>query len=415
MKHKKILAAIFILALFFRIIFVFITPAFQQPDEEAHFKYVLHMAAGSELPVQGHFYSEYFQPPAYYFLASFLLNFAGLFTQNILHQVLAVRLFSVILGMLTLYFTYKISSLLLKEDYLILSAAAFVAFLPSNISSNANITNANLADFLSTLIVYMLLAIIAKGRSLKKVILLGIVAGISLLTRLSAIPAVMMIPAAFALKEYPNIKKILKPILIIAVIAFAVSGWLFFRNFTLYGDFLGYNAMKLSTPPDNREHNLIFAARLIGWTFVSFWAAFGRTNNIFIGNLLSLKGAIIFAAAYFLIFLISILSVTGLYIFFRKYRKNSRILSSMQKKAVVIFVLLIALMWVSFISFNLYEFQPQGRYFFPAMPAIAVLFAFGIYSLSSKINKRKLFLLFIDFFIAIDLASVLSVVLYYLK
>src|SRR3989338_4963592 len=274
MKHKHILAIILILALFFRVVFALIVPVFEKPDEKSHFEYIKYVADNKKLPVQreGQLSTEFFQPPFYHYSASFILRFIRIFTQNEAYQIILLRFVSIFFSMLTLYLVHKIAS-----------------FLPSYINFNSAVTNSNLADFLTTLIIYMLLLIIAKGKSTKRIFVLGLLVGISLITRLSTIPIVATIPFAFIVKYYPDIKKAVKPVALISIIALIISGWLFVRNFNLYGDFLGINAMKLASPPDIIKVNLFFL-RLAGWTFVTFWASFGSTNGVFIGNLTSQIG-----------------------------------------------------------------------------------------------------------------------------
>lgn len=414
MKNKNILAAILILAFVFRLIFILINPIFQQPDEEAHFRYIEYVLSNKQIPVQGGFYAEYFQPPLYYAIASFFLAIAKSFTSNMWYHVISMRFLSVFIGMLTVYLTYRIASLLFADRNLVLGATAFAAFLPSYISANGNITNANFADFLSTLIIYVMLIALVKGDNYKRVALLGILAGFALITRLSALPVFLTVIFLFFIMHYNKPIKIIKPVATIIVIALVISGWFFIRNYLIYGDLLGYNAMKLSTPPGQIKAGLIFTARLIGWTFVTFWAGFGRTNNIFIGSLESVFGVAIFATAYFLLLLFTISSFYGLYKFLKKCRVNKKAPSTNKKNAFIIFVFHIALLCLSFISFNVYAFQPQGRYFYPAISSIAVLFTFGIYNLFSSMKKSVFLKAYLAAFILLDLFSAISIVYYYL-
>ena len=415
MKHKHILAIILVLALALRVIFALIVPVYEKPDEKSHFEYIKYVADNKKLPVQkeGQYSAEFFQPPFYHFFASFIFGFTRTLTQNEAYQIILLRLVSVFFSMLALYLTYKISSLLFKNKALNLGILAFASFLPSYINFNSAVTNANFADFLATLIVYILLSILTKGESYKKAILLGIIAGISLITRLSLIPVIAAIPFAFAVKYYPNIRKAVKPVVLIAVIALLISNWLFIRNFTLYGDFLGFNAMKLASPPDVIKLNLAFAARLLGWTFVTFWAGFGRTNGVFIGNLNSSIGAFIFFISYFILLLISLSSIFGLCLFFRKCMSNRNILSDAQKKAFIIMLVYLALLVFSFISFNLYDFQPQGRLFFPAISVISIFFTLGIYNLFKYCNIKKFLSIYIISLIFLDVTSIISVIKYF--
>ena len=416
MNNKKILAIIIILALILRIIFALIVPIFEKPDENAHFEYIQFVAENKKLPVQtkDDIHAEFFQPPFYHYFSSFILRFIKTFTQDLSYQVISMRLVSIFISIVTLLTIYKMASLIFKNSNLVLGIVAFAAFLPSHININSSVTNENFADFLTTLIIYLLLLFIVKSENYKNIILLGIITGISLITRLSIIPVIATIPFAFTVKYYPNIKKAVKPVVLIAIIALLISSWLFARNLNLYGDILGINAMKLASPPEEIKVNLAFAARLAGWTFITFWASFGRTNDIFIGNLTSQSGIATFFLSYSLLLLFSIGAVFGLYIFFKNYRKNKNILSNNQKKSFIIVLFHLALLSLIFLSFNFYDFQPQGRLFFSAISTISIFFTFGIYNLLSLYNKIRLFLpVCLILFILMDIASIISVVRHY--
>src|SRR3989344_6585818 len=313
MNEKKTIALILILAFILRVIFIFAVPVFEKPDEKSHFEYIKFVAENNKLPVQqkGQFGAEYFQPPFYHILASFILRFAKIFTGDIGYQVILLRFLSSIVSLVTIYFIYKLSKLILKNNKLVIMSVAFVAFLPSLANINSDVTNSNFADLLAVFIIYQL-ALMFKDDNYKHYIL-GILAGIALITRLNLISVLCVIPVAYLIKYYKNPSKLVKPLLVIGIIALAISGWNFMRNFNLYGDFLGINAMKLASPPDQINVNLIFIGRLIGWTFITFWASFGRTNGIFIGNLDSTTGIIIFIFSYSVLLILSLLSVYGLY------------------------------------------------------------------------------------------------------
>jgi len=416
MNNKKILAVIIVLALVFRIVFALIVPIFEKPDEKAHFEYIQFVAENKKLPVQteNDIHAEFFQPPFYHYFASFIFSFIRTFTQNIWHQIVLLRFISIFFSMLTLCLIYKISSLLFDDKTLRFGILAFASFLPSYINFNSAVTNSNFADFLMTLIIYLLVTFIMKGIDYKKIFLLGIIVGISLITRLSVIPLTAVIPFVLFIKHYPNVKKIIKPLIIIFSIALIISGWYFLRNFNLYGDFLGINAMKLASPPDDIKVDSIFVARLLGWTFITFWASFGRTNGIFIGNFTSISGMIIFIVSYLLLLLVTFAAFYGLYKFLRKYRNNKNILNDTQKKAFIVIIFYLALLGLSFISFNFYNFQPQGRLFFPAISTIAIFFTFGMYNLFNRIKRNEFLLVYMAFFIILDVVSVISISHYYL-
>lgn len=414
MKHKKILTFVFVLAFALRIIFVFLTPIFEKPDEKGHFEYIKYLAENKKLPVAGHFFSEYFQPPLYYIITAFIFQFMNIFTQDIWYHVIFFRVISVIFSMITLYLTFKIASLVFKEKDLVIGVVAFAALLPSHINVNSNTTNANLSQVFATLIIYLLLKNITKIKN-KINLVIGVLAGLAILTRPSEIASVLTIPLAYLIKYFPNIKKSFKPIMLVALMVLAVSGWHLIRNFIFYGDIFAYNAMKWSTPPDNTPKDLIFAARLLGWTFVTFWVTFGRTNNVVVGNFTSTTGMAVFFVFYSILLLISLFSFIGLHRLAKKYLKNKKMIRINQKKSLIVLAFHIIILLLLFINFNLYNLEPQGRLLFPAISAISVFFTLGIYSLFNTNNKKKFLQIYLNFFILINLISVITALMHYIR
>jgi len=412
-NKKKILVAVLVLAFILRVFFAVFIPIFEKPDEQYHFEYIKFVAENKKLPVGGNFFSEFFQPPLYYVAASFILSLIRVFTNDIWSQVILMRLISVLLTMITLYLVYRIALLIFNDFNLAVSALIFAALLPSYINVSSNTTNANLSQVFTAMIIYLLLISLKKQESTKRNVLIGIFAGLALITRQSEIAAVLAIPFAFCIKCFPDLKKALKQIALIAFIALLISGWFLGRNLALYGDILAYNAIKMSTPPDNLPKDFVFFGRLLGWTFVTFWVTFGRTNNIFVGNPLSSNGIVPFFLFYFILLVVSLCSAAGLYNFFKRCRNKSVSLSRFQKKSLVVLVVHILLLLFSFVSFNLYNLEPQGRLLFPAISGIAVFFTFGIYSLWPGRNKGKFLIAYLASFLIIDAISIISVYLFY--
>ncbi|MDP6648318.1 MAG: glycosyltransferase family 39 protein [Candidatus Woesearchaeota archaeon] len=413
MEYKKTIAIILVLALVLRIFFALAVPIFQKPDEDAHFEYIEFVADNKKLPVQGNTYAEFFQPPVYYVIASFILGFLRIFTENVWFHVIFMRLISVFFSMLTLYTIYKIASLIFSNRNLVIGILAFASFLPTHINVNSNVTNANMSQFLATLIIYFLISNLAKKEDQKRNVLLGGIAGLALITRQSVIPAVLTIPFAFAVKFFPKIKKAVKPVVVIAIISLAISVLFFARNFVLYGDFLAYNAMQMSTPPDFMPKDLTFVAKLMIWTFASFWATFGRINNVFIGDINSSGGIAILFVFYSLLLIASLGSVFGLYKVYKKYRKDKKIFTDMQKNSFIILAFYILLSGSVFIKYNLYNFEPQGRYFFHAISGIALFFTLGIYNLFTKKNENKFLWIYLASFMLIDIISIVRVLQFF--
>jgi len=138
------------------------TPDWQAPDEPAHYNYISQLAEGNfpvievgdydqayqSLVVSSKFDPQYsvepfeyedYQPPLYYLIQTpiYLLS-GGLLT--------ALRLTSVILGAGVVLLAYLIGRQLFPgREWLALTAAAFVAFLPQHVAMLASVNNDSLA------------------------------------------------------------------------------------------------------------------------------------------------------------------------------------------------------------------------------------------------------------------------------
>ena len=147
-------------------LFAVTTPAWQNPDEPAHYNNIATIAAGSGLPVLHHgdydqgymnllisagfpadlpidrVRYEAYQPPLYYMAAvpAYLLGQGSLLT---------LRLLSVSLGAFVIILLYLCAELVFPNKPLLsVGAAAFAAFLPMQVSMSAAVNNDGLAQLL---------------------------------------------------------------------------------------------------------------------------------------------------------------------------------------------------------------------------------------------------------------------------
>ena len=147
-------------------LFAVTTPAWQNPDEPAHYNNIATIAAGDGLPVlhvgdydqgymdtliNGRFPSELsidrvryesYQPPLYYIAAvpAYLIGQGSLLT---------LRLFGVSLGAFVIILLYLCAELVFPNKQLLsVGAAAFAAFLPMQVAMSAAVNNDGLAQLL---------------------------------------------------------------------------------------------------------------------------------------------------------------------------------------------------------------------------------------------------------------------------
>ena len=199
-------------------LFALRTPPWQAPDEPAHYNYAAQVARAGCCPtievgdwdsayldqlkaarfapeLLGHIDSiqyEDHQPPLYYLMQSLVYKLSG-------GSLIAMRLFSALLGMGTIACAYFIARLLLPERLQVaLGAAALVAFLPQHVAILASVNNDSLAgaEIGITLLGTMLYL---KGQDMiyrvPTPVILGVLCGIGLLTKVSTLFLVGVVAA----------------------------------------------------------------------------------------------------------------------------------------------------------------------------------------------------------------------------
>ena len=189
------------------------TPAWQVPDEPAHYNYVRYIAEGRGLPVlqQGDYDQDYlerikaakfpssmpidsiryefWQPPLYYILAAPIYLATG-------GSLLALRLFSVVLGGLVVVFAFLIVRQLAPDSpVLALGTAAFVAFVPQHVAMMAGAQNDGLAELLLVVVVFQI-SNLKSQISHGKWITAGILLGLGLMTKGTIYVAVPLVAVA---------------------------------------------------------------------------------------------------------------------------------------------------------------------------------------------------------------------------
>ncbi len=270
-----------------------LTPVFENSDETLHYPFVKHLADGQGLPVAAPgqpWNQEGTQPPLYYAIVAastaFWLNTDNLpellqrnphwlFTevrallndnQNlVLHgpmdafpyhgAALAVhigRWWSLLFGLLTVIFTFLLARRLFPHHLpLTLTATALTALNPQFLRVSATVSNDSLSAALTTLTV--LLAFKFSDSANQRVsesrfassppFLLGLLTGLAVLTKLSTLTTFLVIAfiifwRLFFISELHDapLRHTLRWLVIMGVALLAITGWWFWRNYSLYGE-----------------------------------------------------------------------------------------------------------------------------------------------------------------------------------
>lgn len=295
------------------------TPLLEAPDEMWHYPYVKHIADGKGLPrlSQEGEKSEFFQPPLYYALMALVTapiatdDLSELTTPNpywgyearaatadnktiLVHTereewpyrgaVLAIRLarwLSVLLSALTVWGAYLLGLEIWPERrYMAWGAAALVAFTPQFLYLSGSVNNDNLIAPLCTLVVWLLAGLLRGKASSKRLVALGALMGLALLTKWTALALLPLAGLALGYRAWRSRSwaQLLHEGALVFGLAALLSGWSFVRNQVLYTDPLGLGAKWEIFPPRSPRPTWLDLIREIPRKEISFWACFGWEN-----------------------------------------------------------------------------------------------------------------------------------------
>lgn len=373
------------------------------PDENAHMLYVASVASG-HLPVfrAGGADYEAHQPPLYYavcapvFIAARAVGPAA--------AVRAVRVVSLLLGLALVATAFACVHVLFPgQPALALGTAAFVALLPMNLSLCASVSNDTLTNLVIALALWRL-AMMARDAeqfahtprlAVRHGLILGGLIGAGIWTKTSTLllmPTVLCACWLLARQGITSAKDAARAALL-AVGGGALLGapWLL-RNQLLYGDPLAQHIFESAFGNTAQASDLIryvfggsLGAYLWGvaqWTFASFWGVFD-SMRVFWGQ--APHGhppspAQPLPLVYTVIALVCLAALVGLGLAARR----GPALPAAQGVVLGAFAVLIALTGLAHLRFILVFFQAQGRYWYPALLPLALLFVLGLRGLSVR-------------------------------
>ena len=319
-------------------------PSFENSDELRHMGYVVHLVREERLPVQNPgeqtlYEQEGSQPPLYYLLAAILVSGLDLsdFEQvtelnpyariglpsaidnlnMVMHppnqdrwggSLLAlqiVRALSLIMGAGTVLSTFMLTRLLLPQrPGLALAAAATNAFTPMFIFISASANNDNLITLACSLTLVTLAHTGVRGVTRGRLLALGCLCGVALLTKLSGIALLALILLSLlvmAANQAAGVDTFCTPHALgrvwrgapigdilrrwvpwaayVIVPALTIAGWWYLRNIRLYGELTGVATMLsiFGTRPTGLPAPVEILGELRGF-LMSYWGIFGGFN-----------------------------------------------------------------------------------------------------------------------------------------
>lgn len=384
-----------------------LTPAWQVPDEPAHYNVIRQIAQTGQLPTlqKGDYNQDYvvqivgqkfppelsvesiqyqdYQPPLYYILATPVYVLSG-------GSLVAVRLFSLALGAGVLVFAFLTVRTLMNEQAGLM-AAAFIAFIPQHISIMAGVNNDSLSELL---IAAGLWLTISRQLSAKRspTWLFGLILGLAFITKVQAYILAPVFLAHAVLLWRSRGEKPWRWLAIVFGIGLALGAVYWGRNFFVCGPWdvvcgARHNQVVVGQPT-TAEWLAQFGwwgsvdallNRFFTFTFQSFWGQFGWMSVV--------MDARVYVAL--LVFTVILLIGFGGKLF-ENWRLENRGLMAWQHNSLLLLTFSALLTLGLYIYYNFGFVQHQGRYLFPALVPLSVAVAASLRQWAKWLSRLPL-------------------------
>lgn len=282
--------------------------------------------------------------------------------------LLCLRIASSLWGLVVIIATYQIGQSLKMGTFAVVAAAG-VAFLPQFTFINASIRNDTVSNAISALL--FLLAVnmqIFPQRRDRLALMTGLILGAGLLTKLTLAYLIPMVLLAVILPPPRSLQKIIRPIIYVIVLPFAIAG--------LYH--LCYQEARAALI--HTKAQMVINPGSLSWTYWKsfvpmlvdlFYARFGWANVLVPSLWIKIA-----------------LGIWMLGIGLSSLRMIQLLSQGMENPEGNVLILLyfgLLLALAGTIRYNFSHFQPQGRFLFPALAAWALLSMWG---LATALPKR---------------------------
>ena len=413
----------FSLALICMLIFAFIQPFGDGPDEINRFRVVRFIYENGRLPkgddpavlIPGYGGSYAFQPMLTYILDGYLLRAVRVFTERFDVLLVTARLINVAFGMAAAFFTRRLSRLLFPEKMTQWLFSCLVVFLPQSIFLHTYINTDSCALFSVILMFAAVLEGMKNGFTRSTCIQTAVGVILCALSYYNAYGAVLVTVVLFISCFISKVsartitsdgtaspvdsyhlewRPLLQAGLFITAVFLVGAGWWFIRNAILYhGDFLGMEARNLCvaatcTPefhPALRQtyqnqgigvFTMIFGTDYFTLLVRSFVAMFGPMN---------LPTHYYIYETYYRIFILGLISCMlpighSFYLTWQEQKRRWFFNGCMLLACIIPIFLCI------YYSYT-WDFQPQGRYLMPMLPAFMFFVTLGIRKLAFLLQE----------------------------
>ncbi len=374
-----------------------VNPLFEAPDEHHHYFTAQFIAENGRLPSMADsdefIKQEAAQPPLYYWLGSWLIRpidttnaradlwfnphvrlgdaNAPVNRNHFVHPQATwqgvelaahiLRGFSALFGLGTLCCVFYATQLLTTRNAALLSTGV-VAFLPQFNFLHSYVNNDVAVIFFASLVIFQLIRLwITSDKRWITFLLLGLTIGLAILSKTAGILVLaytLGFLIIFVMVRQQNWRNWLHLPIVTLMSALLVSGWLFWRNWQLYGDVTAAN-------------QFVIAAG--GPRAVTIWDVFGETSGLW-RSLIGVFGWFnIIAPAWIYAIWISLV------IFFVFGTIISCVLGR-NRRLLLLFLLIgwLFTVYAGMVLFMLQTTAAQGRLLLPALLPISILLSYGI-------------------------------------
>ncbi len=411
MPDRRIFLLILLIYLALAIGYSVAMPLGEAPDEADHFAYIRYIGENQQLP-EGPRVTQGKHPPFYHAAVAALTAGVGQDTSFLrsnpdafplgpdappnffIHTTLEAfpwqggamamhlgRFLSIVLGAVTLWATWRIGVEAFPQYPEIgLLAAAFLAGLPAFLFISASINNDNAAGAFGALVLLLCIQITRRGLSLTRIVLLGILMGFGLLSKVGTLALWPLVAVAAVGAIWPErtegwawLKAGAYALLAWGIGAVIASPWMI-RNILLYGDPLGWKLVDATIDVRTGPVDGAVLLWLFRGLYTYFWGRFGA-----IGQVRMPEWFYIFAGV------ISIALLAGAIYWLLKNQKRQSRFSVLLLALAPLFVLLSIVRYTA-IALG----TDQARLMWPAIGAVAVWVGIGVLGLAqwSGLSKR---------------------------
>ncbi len=401
---RAVLIAIVIIYVIVGALYAALTPAWQVPDEPAHYNYVRALAEDGSFPIlepgdydqvyNSRLTSERFppelsiapleyedhQPPLYYLLAApVYLLFGG--------ALLPLRLLSVLFGAGLLLVAFgAVRAVFPARPELALMAAAFIAFIPQHVAMTAGVENDVLAELLIGGTLWALVTYVGGDGERERPWAIGLLLAAVLLTKTTVylVTGVAVLAVAIRWRQKHRTWKwaVGQLAWMFAPAVLLAAPW-FIRNGLNYGwlDPLGLGRHDQIVVGQMRTSEYLalegwaaYWKRAWNFTFQSFWGQFGW------------MAVVLPARIYQALLLFSLLLGSG-FAWWLFDRRRPR-LTPTQRTGLTLFLVTTLLAMLQYLGYNLSFVQHQGRYLFYALIPIGTAAVLGLGAWARLLPER---------------------------